>query len=62
MKILKELKTDKKMTIDSQASIKEAMGVMYKNKNGCVVLIEKNKPKGIITESDIVNGLKKMFY
>lgn len=58
MDILKELKTDKLMTIDHNASIKEAMKVMYENKNGCVVLLDHNEPKGIITESDIVNAFK----
>lgn len=58
MNILKDLKTDKRITLSSQASIKEAMQVMYENKNGCVVLLDTLKPIGIITESDIVNGLR----
>lgn len=58
---LKEIATKRKITINSTASIKEAMSIMYENKNGCVVLLEDNIPKGIITESDIVNTLKKNF-
>lgn len=58
---LKEIATKKRITIDYTASIKEAMSIMYENKNGCVVLLKDRIPKGIITESDIVNALKKNF-
>ncbi|MEA2049231.1 MAG: CBS domain-containing protein [Campylobacterota bacterium] len=56
MNNLKSIKTTKDIVVPFDTSIKNAMGVMYQNKNGCVVLLKENKPIGIITESDIVNG------
>ena len=61
MYLLKEIITNKKITINTDASIKEAMAIMYENKNGCVILLKNNIPKGIITESDIVNALENNF-
>jgi CBS domain-containing protein/signal transduction histidine kinase len=58
MKTLRSIISDREFSIDSSATIKEAMSVMYGNKNGCVVIIDENKPVSIITESDIVSGLK----
>lgn len=61
MHLLKNIATKKNITIEHTASIKEAMKVMYENKNGCVVLLDGKIPKGIITESDIVNNFKSNF-
>ena len=58
MNSLKNIASKNTFHIDSSASIKSAMEVMYENKNGCVILIEESKPVGIITESDIINVLK----
>jgi len=59
MNSLKKIANLEEFTVDFEASMKEAMEVMHKNKNGSVVLLRKNKPLAIITESDIVNALKK---
>ncbi len=61
MHLLKNIATKKDITINHTASIKEAMKVMYDNKNGCVILLDKTSPIGIITESDIVNSFKSNF-
>ena len=58
MNSLKKIANHGEFNIDFQASIKEAMGVMHRNKNGSVVLTQDNKPIAIITESDVVNALK----
>jgi CBS domain-containing protein/signal transduction histidine kinase len=58
MKTLKHIANTNKFEVNIDASIKEAMAVMYENKNGCVVILDENIPKSIITESDIVLGLK----
>lgn len=58
MNSLKKIANQGEFSIDANSTIKEAMAIMHKNKNGSVVLIENLKPVAIITESDIVNTLK----
>ncbi|WP_072680179.1 CBS domain-containing protein [Arcobacter sp. LA11] len=58
MNNLKDIKNQHTFQVKHDASIKETMSIMIKNKNGCAILIKKNKPIGILTESDIVNILK----
>ncbi len=43
--------------IAHRSSLKEAMTLMQRNKNGCVVLLHDETPVAILTESDIVNAL-----
>lgn len=58
MNSLKKIANQGEFSIDANSTIKEAMAIMHRNKNGSVVLIENLKPVAIITESDIVNTLK----
>ncbi len=58
MNNLKSIKNKNIFHVNYDVSIKDAMSIMIKNKNGCAILIKKNKPIGILTESDIVNVLK----
>jgi CBS domain-containing protein/signal transduction histidine kinase len=54
---LKDISNSKHFSIDHHCSLKEAMNEMRQNADGCVVLVKKNKPVAILTESDIVNRL-----
>jgi len=58
MNSLKKIKNQNIFHVDYNVSIKDAMSIMIKNKNGCAILLKKNKPIGILTESDIVHILK----
>ncbi len=42
------------ISIDSSASIQDAAKMMTDSKVGCLVVIDKNRPVGIITERDFV--------
>ena len=44
--------------IGHRASLKKAIEVMYKNHNGCVILLNEAKPVAILTESDILKALQ----
>ncbi len=54
---LKKIAHKKAFDIDHKASLKDAMALMQKNKNGCIVLLNDKTPVAILTESDIVNSL-----
>lgn len=58
MNSLKKIANEGIFSVDSSVCIKDAMTIMHKNKNGCVVLTKDSKPIAIITESDVVNALK----
>ncbi len=45
--------------LSSDASIYEAMACMIKNKNGSVVLLNKNKPVAIVTESSLLAKIEE---
>lgn len=59
MKSLKEILSKKKFDLDYKSNIKDAMAIMYENKNGCAILTKNKKPIAIITESDLINALKQ---
>ncbi len=44
-------------TLKKEAKIEEAARLLAKNQSGCVVIVEDEKPIGIITELDIVRNL-----
>ncbi len=58
MNNLKSIKNQNIFHVNHDVSIKDAMAIMINNKNGCAILLKKNKPIGILTESDVVNILK----
>lgn len=53
MKKVKDVMTKNVKTISPFAMIAEAARVMRKNRIGCLVVVEGNKPIGIITERDV---------
>ncbi|MBI5253164.1 MAG: CBS domain-containing protein [Euryarchaeota archaeon] len=53
MKKVKDVMTKNVKTISPSATMVEAARVMKKNRIGCLVVVEGNKPIGIITERDI---------
>lgn len=53
MKKVKDVMTKNVKTISPFAMIAEAARVMRKNRIGCLVVVEGNKPVGIITERDV---------
>ena len=53
MKKVKDVMTKNVKTISPSATMAEAARIMKKNRIGCLVVVEGNKPVGIITERDI---------
>ena len=43
-------------TLNKEAKIDEAARLLIQNQNGCVVIVENNKPIGIVTELDFVRN------
>lgn len=54
---VKEFMVRKIVTVKSEASLKEVAKTMYVNKVGSVIILENNKPVGIVTTRDIVNSI-----
>lgn len=50
----KDVMTRGVVTISPSATIAEAAKVMSENKVGCLIIIENNRPVGIITDTDIL--------
>ena len=46
-------------TLKKEAKIGEAAKLLAQNQSGCVVIVENNKPIGIVTELDFVRNLPK---
>lgn len=42
------------VTVDAEATVKEAVEIMNKHEIGCLVVMEKNKLVGILTERDML--------
>jgi CBS domain-containing protein len=52
--LVKELMSRKVNTIEENKSVYQAARIMAKERKGCVVVVKKGKPVGIITDSDIL--------
>lgn len=52
---VKDLMNRNVVSIDSEASVKEAASKMAQNEIGSLVVVEQNKPVGIITERDLLS-------
>ena len=46
-------------TLKKEAKIGEAAKLLAQNQSGCVVIVENNKPIGIVTEFDFVRNVSK---
>jgi predicted transcriptional regulator len=46
------------ITVDSDASVMEAVKLMNKNEIGCLIVIRREKAVGIITERDLLTRMK----
>ena len=59
---LKKIMVQRIITVESSASVKKAAELMNKHEIGCLIVMEKEKPVGIITERDmlkrVVNKLR----
>ena len=42
------------VSVSEKATVREAAGLMNKNEIGCLVVVRKGKPVGIVTETDMV--------
>jgi signal-transduction protein with cAMP-binding, CBS, and nucleotidyltransferase domain len=51
---LKEIMVEDVVTVKATSTIKEAAELMNKNEIGCLIVIDKGKPAGIITERDML--------
>jgi len=45
------------ITVGEKATVKEAVGLMNKHEIGCLVVVEKGKPAGIVTERDMLRRI-----
>ena len=52
---VKDLMNRNVVSIDSEASVKEAASKMAQNEIGSLVVVEQNKPAGIVTERDLLS-------
>jgi len=59
MKNLKQIASYENFFVEYRASLKEAINKMNLNGNGSVVLLNRNFPVAILTQSDIINALGK---
>lgn len=51
---LEEIMVKDVITVDAKATVKAAVDLMNRNEVGCLVVIEKRNPVGIITERDVL--------
>jgi CBS domain-containing protein len=51
---VEDVMIEKVITVDENTTVKEAVEVMNKHEIGCLVVMKKNKPVGIITERDML--------
>lgn len=51
---LKEIMVNSVITVESKATVKTAVELMNKHEIGCLIVVEKEKPIGIMTERDIL--------
>ncbi|HGZ70240.1 MAG TPA: CBS domain-containing protein, partial [Nitratifractor sp.] len=58
MRELLSIAHNQEFAIDKGVSFKEAIEAMYKNKNGCIILLKEKKPVAILTESDVIKALQ----
>jgi len=52
--LIKEIMTDKVVTIDTNATVFDACKKYHENRVGSLIVVDKNSPVGIITERDII--------
>jgi CBS domain-containing protein len=51
---VEDVMVDEVITVDADATVHEAVRLMNKNEIGCVIVVLKGKPVGIITERDML--------
>jgi len=51
---VEDVMVDKVITIDTTATVQEAVRIMNKHEIGCLIVVLKEKPVGIITERDML--------
>lgn len=56
---LKNIKSEKTITTHFESNLKEVLQVINSNKVGCVVLLDGDVARGIISESDIIHSLEQ---
>ncbi|WP_338599326.1 CBS domain-containing protein [Sulfolobus tengchongensis] len=56
---VKEYMKTKVITVEKRVTLKEVARIMTENKVGSVIVVENDKPVGIITEHDIVRAIGK---
>ncbi len=54
---IKKIMSTNVQTLEKEAKVEEAAQLLVKNQSGCVVIVEGNKPIGIITELDLIRNL-----
>lgn len=56
MAMVRKIMLSNAPTLKKEAKIEEAAKLLSKTENGCVVVVESQKPIGIVTELDILRG------
>ena len=59
---VKEFMVRKVITVDSSSPVSDVARTMYVNKVSSVIVLENNKPVGIITTRDLVNSIGPFDY
>lgn len=53
---VRDLMNKNVVSIDAEATVKEAAGVMAQHEIGSLVVMEQGKPAGIVTERDLLSS------
>ncbi|NIR87342.1 CBS domain-containing protein [Candidatus Bathyarchaeota archaeon] len=51
---VQDIMVEEVVTIDEEATVKEAVKLMNKHEIGCLIAMKKGKPSGILTERDLL--------
>jgi len=52
---VEDVMVEEVVTIDEEATVKEAVGLMNRHEIGCLIALKKGKPSGILTERDLLS-------
>jgi len=51
---LEDVMVEEVITVEEKATVKEAVELMNKHEIGCLIVVKKGKPSGIVTERDML--------
>jgi len=54
---LEDVMVEEVITVEEKATVKEAVELMNKHEIGCLIVVKKGKPAGIVTERDMLKRI-----